>query len=544
MISAIFTCRGGLAEWGRLVMAGVSHASVGGGYGLFDGFEGYRTPSREDYRRVLSEGIIAFDANVLLNLYRYNEETRDSLLSIMGVLGERFWVPHQALNEFWRNRESTLNTPTDKAKEAVTALEKAGRAAADAISSWVKNVALPEERHAEIADQLAGAFEKVRRVILSQAENDTVPRARDTNQDPLLSRLSSVLAGRVGAPLPPEDHAVALKEAKRRAEAEEPPGYMDYKKTGDLVAGDYLVWEQLLREVERRKCDVLFVTSDVKDDWWRKWRDDLRGPRLELMAELRSRTQQQLFMLQPKELLKHADALQGVQVSPESVEEVARVDRLPDAVSNRSDGTASLAGQLPAEVHELILIEIYRQAHELDWDFLTNSEKAGQYRQWVEDPRVGGVLLSHVPEQSARMWIKDVPMRDYARSQEGVGRYARYAVMRFRGPEEIVHSACGTGWEVVPDSVGEKPMHCYATDGTTTRYVCWGPTQDFKNLVWAALNSVGESRERPAVVITTRDGDTVTATADREEQAQLGERSGVDLSYLHRSMIENPDYVG
>lgn len=525
-------------------MAEDGHTPASGGYGLFDGFEGYRTPSREDYRRVLSQGIVAFDANVLLNLYRYNEETRDSLLSIMGALEDRFWIPHQALEEFWRNRESTLNTPTDKAREAVSALDKAGRAAADAISSWVKNVALPEVRHAEIADQLADAFEKVRSAILSQAENDTVPRARDTNQDPLLSRLSSVLEGRVGAPLSAEDHAVALKEAKRRAAAEEPPGYLDYKKSGDLGAGDYLVWEQLLREVERRKCDVLFVTSDVKDDWWRKWRDDLRGPRLELMAELRVRAHRQLFMLQPKELLKLADALVGVQVSPESVEEAARVDRLPVSASNRSDIAAGMAGKLPAAVLEPMLIEVYRRAHEVDWDFLTSSERASQYRQWVEDPQVGGVLLSYIPEQSARSWIKEVPMRDFARSQEGFGEYARYAVMRFRGPEEVVQSACGIGWAVVPESIGERPMHCYATDGTTTRYVCWGPAEDFKNLIWAALNNAGESRERPAVVITTRDGDTVTATADREEQQQLAERSGVDLTYLHRSMIENPDYVG
>ncbi|MER7769879.1 PIN domain-containing protein [Kitasatospora sp. NPDC096140] len=517
-------------------------APASGGYGLFDGFEGYRTPSRDNYRTVLSEGIVVFDANVLLNLYRYTEETRDSLFAVMGALGERLWVPHQALDEFWRNRESTLNTPADNARDAVASLEKSGRSAADAISVWVKSVALPEERHAELSSQLADAFENVQRVIKEQAANDTVPRARDTNQDLLLSRLSTVLAGRVGAPLSSEDHAAALKEAKRRAQAQEPPGYLDQGKDDDLGAGDYLVWEQLLREAEQRQCDVLFVTSDVKDDWWRRWRGELRGPRLELMAELRSRTRHQLFMLQPTELMRQADALVGVQVSPESVEEVARVDRLPSEASNRSD--TATGPEIPASVRERVLAEVYRQAHELDWDFLTASEKSGQYRQWVDDPRVGGVLLPFVPAQSARVWLKDIPMKEYLRSQEGFGQYARYAVMRFRGPEEIVQSACGAGWDVVPDSVGEKPMHCYATNGISTRYVCWGPTGSFKDLMWAAINGAGDSKERPAVVVTTRDGDNVLATADRQEQEQLAERSGVDLKYLHRSMIENPDYAG
>ena len=43
---------------------------------------------------------LVFDANVLLNLYRYSEGTRDRLLSVMRALGERAWLPHQAADEF------------------------------------------------------------------------------------------------------------------------------------------------------------------------------------------------------------------------------------------------------------------------------------------------------------------------------------------------------------------------------------------------------------------------------------------------------------
>jgi hypothetical protein len=44
--------------------------------GLFEGFAGYRTPSTDDYRRVLTEGLVVPDTNVLLNLYRYNAQTQ------------------------------------------------------------------------------------------------------------------------------------------------------------------------------------------------------------------------------------------------------------------------------------------------------------------------------------------------------------------------------------------------------------------------------------------------------------------------------------
>ena len=49
---------------------------LGNGKRLFDGFEGYRTPTSDDYRHLLTEGLVVPDTNVLLNLYRYNAQAR------------------------------------------------------------------------------------------------------------------------------------------------------------------------------------------------------------------------------------------------------------------------------------------------------------------------------------------------------------------------------------------------------------------------------------------------------------------------------------
>lgn len=202
------------------------------------------------------------------------------------------------------------------------------------------------------------------------------------------------------------------------------------------------------------------------------------------------------------------------------------------------------AMQLPMPIRERLLVEIYRQANELDWEFLSNGEKTSQYRKWIEDPRVGGVLLAFGAEKDARVWIKDVPMKEYARAQEGIGQYVRYAVNCFRGADEIVQAAYGKGWTVKPGSIGEKPNHCYASDGESTRYVCWGRAGTFRDLIWAALNeAVGGAQDRPAIVIATRDGETVS-TADRRRQVLLADHCGVTVTHLHRTMIKNPEYAG
>jgi hypothetical protein len=199
--------------------------------------------------------------------------------------------------------------------------------------------------------------------------------------------------------------------------------------------------------------------------------------------------------------------------------------------------------QLPTHLREKVLVEIYRQANAMDWELLGNTEKTNQYRRWIEDPKVGGVLLSYGPEKDARVWIKDVPMKEYARAQEGIGGYVRYAVNRFRGPEQIVQKAFGDEWTLKPGSVGEKPNHCYAVRRDAVRYVCWGRSVNFRDLIWAALNEAVDTGKRPAIVITTRDGDSFL-TAERDRQTLLAARCSADLEYLHREMIPNPDYVG
>jgi hypothetical protein len=199
--------------------------------------------------------------------------------------------------------------------------------------------------------------------------------------------------------------------------------------------------------------------------------------------------------------------------------------------------------QLPPLVRERLLLEIYRQASELDWELLSNGEKTAQYRRWIEDPKVGGVLLAYGPEKDARVWIKDVPMKEYARAQEGIGHYVRYAIRRFRGADEIIQAACGAGWAVKPYSIGEKPNHCYAVAGNALRYVCWGRPGTFRDLVWAALNEAIDAKEHPAIVIATRDGEMLSR-ADRDRQMKVAAHCGVSITYLHRTMIENTEYAG
>ncbi|MFC7384318.1 PIN-like domain-containing protein [Sphaerisporangium rhizosphaerae] len=301
-------------------------ADVGTPFGLFDGFEAYRTPTEQDHRDLLTTGLVVPDTNVLLNLYRYNDRTRHDLLDVLRGLGKTLWVPRQVVVEFWRNREAVLADPRESAKTTEN-LEQRREGALRVLRGWAGRVDLPHERCAELTDGLSRAFETVIAAVGELDDAEAAAFVGNTSDDWVLSALEEILRGRVGAPLGEDEHAEALAEARRRGQARIPPGYMDAAKDPEAAAGDYLIWVQTLREARRRRVDVLLVTGDLKEDWWRREGGEPRGPRYELAEEMAAVAGVGLFMLRPDDLLRRARSILRVAVREESVENVERVGR-------------------------------------------------------------------------------------------------------------------------------------------------------------------------------------------------------------------------
>ena len=298
------------------------------GSGLFQGFEGYVTPDEQEYSLALRNGMVVPDTNILLNLYRYRADARDDLLAVLAKLADRLWVPHQVILEFWRNREEVLRDPRDT-KRSIGDIKDLREKAERSLRTWANRISLPSDRLPHLLDSLNAAFQDVVDEIDKFTDASAAESSRNTNKDPVVCALEPILHRRVGAPLSAKAYDEAVAEGLRRVEQRLPPGYMDKKKGDETAAGDYLVWEQVLVEASERQCDVVFVTGDVKEDWWREVHGERRGPRIELVDELRERTggTSRLYMLRPTQLLDYAGAALEVTVREESVEDADRVEK-------------------------------------------------------------------------------------------------------------------------------------------------------------------------------------------------------------------------
>jgi PIN like domain len=294
--------------------------------GLFDGFEGYRVVAGTDVNHALTSALVAVDANVLLNLYRYNARTTHDLLAIFEKLGDRLVVPHQAMREFHRNRLSAIGNPERATKDVREALNKSAASASSALTSWAKHVALEDAELQRLQAEVSKVFAELIDAV-DAAEPDRVHAATPAIEDRVLSRLSTMLEGKV-LPRPPDDvWAALIAEGQARVEVQQPPGYLDAGKGEQYpegAAGDFLVYRQACEEAKNRGLDLVIITGDEKEDWWWRNRGVPIGPRQEMTKEFFDFSGGHwLFLLRPSDLLQRSEAL-DVEVSPGSLEDAGR----------------------------------------------------------------------------------------------------------------------------------------------------------------------------------------------------------------------------
>ncbi|MEU6025365.1 hypothetical protein, partial [Micromonospora sp. NPDC047134] len=137
------------------------------------------------------------------------------------------------------------------------------------------------------------------------------------------------------------------------------------------------------------------------------------------------------------------------------------------------------------------------------------------------------------------LWIKDVPLKEYARALENMGRFVQFTALRYSPPSDFIGPAFGQDWRYIPGSQAEKPPHCLATNGLTKRYICWGSPNHLKDLVWAALTVGVTEQGRPGVALSVRTDADIDASGKRRHQA-LGERCGIEVKYVVRPLRRRP----
>lgn len=183
-----------------------------------------------------------------------------------------------------------------------------------------------------------------------------------------------------------------------------------------------------------------------------------------------------------------------------------------------------MAKKISNDTHIINVVRrVYADAQRLDWEHRSHQDHTKQYAQWLADPSVGGVLSEWMSPEEQRVWLKDSPMKEFARALAGEGPFAAYLSEHPRSPRVVVTRVMGDGWQPVAGSSDIKPLRCDATNGAQTVCVIWGPAKDFKHLLWAALET-WESNPKRALRLAVFD--TVPNPLAHHEKARLQKIAG------------------
>jgi hypothetical protein len=187
--------------------------------------------------------------------------------------------------------------------------------------------------------------------------------------------------------------------------------------------------------------------------------------------------------------------------------------------------------ELEARLRRTVITEVYRQAGVMDWDGLTDKQRSAIYDRWLDDPAIGGELTRFLSRERARVWLKDVPMKEYARARSGIGSFADLVTVRFPGPAQIARQVFGGQWDAVNGTIREKPNRCLISDEQNERLMIWGPPKVLRDLVWAGITSVADGREpAPVIVVASPQGETV-GQGEMKRHIRIGEIAGLEVRH-------------
>lgn len=287
-------------------------------------FEWYFPLSKGDLNNIWDDGILTVDANVLLDLYRYHESTRNTLIESLKVFNDRLWLSNQAAEEFIRNRASVIISSEKTFRQAKEEVENFQSSLEKTISQLKGNRIIPDEIADGLIEKIGPAVEEA----LDQITKSKSNYPKYLNDDPILEQLMEMFDDSIGPKFSEEVIPDLIKEAERRVENKIPPGYMDEDKESDRKYGDYFLWRQILDKSKSEKKPIIFVTSERKEDWWERISGKTTGPRPELLREAYDYTGNRILIYQTDRFLEYLSQRSGNALDSDAVAEIRAVDML------------------------------------------------------------------------------------------------------------------------------------------------------------------------------------------------------------------------
>ena len=243
-------------------------------------FKGYSDYSDNEYKRIWSNSLIVVDANILLNFYRYSEDTRKTFFNILDKLKGRLWIPYQVGKEFFDNKNSVMITSYNEYENMIKSIRKTFEEAKNVVDKRKNNQL---KCKGDIYNVLEDNLKKIEN-LLTNEKNEKTPKFE---KNEIEKHIIKIFDKCIGDDFDDKEYEEIKKEGLRRFEKKIPPGYKDNEKEEN---GDYYIFYSLIKKSKTDNKDIIFITDDVKEDWFNEYNGEKHGGRYELLNEFYKET--------------------------------------------------------------------------------------------------------------------------------------------------------------------------------------------------------------------------------------------------------------
>ena len=280
-------------------------------------FSGFYKKSDEEIKNLWDKGIICFDANVLLNLYRYSNDTREALLELITKFKKQIWLPHQSALEYNRNRYEVI---ADQEKAYKDFISKIGQ---------IENDLQSTSKPPFLSDKLHSSLKKVFKEVNNEVEGSIEKYCDFLKKDSIYESLTSIFKDKISGEYSDENLQEIYTEGKIRFEKKIPPGFEDEKtKQGNRKFGDLVLWKQIIDKAKKEKKPIILITDERKIDWWWKIKDGRNmGPRQELIEEIKLAANVDFHMYSSERFLSYGLDHLKEKVNKKALEEIKEIKR-------------------------------------------------------------------------------------------------------------------------------------------------------------------------------------------------------------------------
>lgn len=307
----------------------------------------------ETIKEILQNGIVVFDTSALLDLYYYFSETRNEIFNkAFNYLKGRLWIPAQVYFEYLKNKSKVSEKPILSYERLLTKQSKDG----GYVNSIVdKTKMLQGQSLGEIKNQLTD-FSTKTADFQTRIQKEIEKKITELQSDLLPDNVNNAIESsfQIGKEYSFSKMMEIAREGSFRYSEEIPPGYEDGKeKTGLQKYGDLFVWNQILDCAKSKQKDFIFVTNDVKIDWYE---EDKRTPRFELLKEFREQANKRIWLLSMKNFIYHVNLLLDDQIHENVLQDI---DSVQDEKENDKIRKELSADDIQKIFNNLIVKPIY-----------------------------------------------------------------------------------------------------------------------------------------------------------------------------------------